>query len=147
MESYRVDSENKALTLLVDDFAKPNGLCFSADESQLFINDTIRQHIRVFDARADGTLTNNRLFATLTGDKPGVADGMKIDAEANVYCCGPGGIHLFNPAGICLGVVETPEYATNFVFGDDDLRTLYITASTSLYRVRVRIPGVATYIP
>ena len=95
----------------------------------------------------EGGVRNGRLFANLTGDKPGVADGLKIDSEGNVYATGPGGIHIFTAAGSCLGVIETPELATNFVFGDDDLCSLYITATTSLYRLRVKIPGVATYQP
>jgi gluconolactonase len=144
---YRLEPESGMITLLVDDFAKPNGLCFSQDESLLFVNDTIRQHIRVFDVLAEGEVGNGRLFAKLSGDKPGVADGMKIDQAGNLYSCGPGGIHIFNQAGDSLGVIETPEFAANFVFGDDDLQTLYITASTSLYRLRVNVPGVATFIP
>lgn len=144
---YRLDPQSKMLVLLVDDFAKPNGLCFSEDERRLFINDTTRQHIRVFDVLDDGTLGQGSLFAELIGDEPGVADGMKIDREGNVYSCGPGGIHIFNSAGECLGVIRTPEFATNFVFGDDDCCSIYMTATTSLYRIRVKIPGVLTYNP
>ena len=144
---YRLEPKSGELTLLIDDFAKPNGLCFSQDESLLYINDTIRQHIRVFDVLGDGTVGNGRLFAHLNGDKPGVADGMKIDQAGNLYSCGPGGIHIFNQSGDLLGVIETPEFAANFVFGDDDLQTLYITAATSLYRLHVNVPGVATFIP
>jgi len=135
------------LALLIDDFAKPNGLCFSEDESLLFINDTVRQHIRVFDVNSGGTISNSRLFTELQGDAPGVADGMKIDQESNVYCCGPGGIHIFDAAATWLGVIHIPEYTTNFVFGDEDYCTLYITASTSIYKVRVHVPGVPTFIP
>lgn len=142
---YHLDPETKELTLLVGDFAKPNGLCFSQDESLLYINDTERQHIRVFEVTAAGGITNGRLFAHLTGDKPGVADGMKVDSEGNIYCCGPGGIHVFTPAAVCLGVINLPEYTTNFVFGDQDHQTLYVTATTTLYRLRVRIPGYTTF--
>ncbi|MEM7028308.1 MAG: SMP-30/gluconolactonase/LRE family protein [Chloroflexota bacterium] len=139
---YRLDPESKELTLLVDDFARPNGLCFSQDETQLFINDTFRQHIRVFDVQPDGTLTNGRLWADLEGDKPGVADGMKIDAVQHLYSCGPGGIHIFTPDAHCLGVIEMPEQTANFVWGDEDLCSLFTTSTTSLYRVRVNIPGL-----
>ncbi|MCP5100875.1 MAG: SMP-30/gluconolactonase/LRE family protein, partial [Chloroflexi bacterium] len=144
---YRLQPDTSNLTLLIDDFAKPNGLCFSADESLLYVSDTERQHIRVFDMTADGRVGNGRLFANLTGTLPGVADGMKIDQNGNLYSCGPGGIHIFNPAGVCLGVIKMPEHTANFVFGDDDLQTLYITATTSLYRLRVNVPGVATFNP
>lgn len=143
---YRLDPDSKALTLLIDDFAKPNGLCFSADESLLFVNDTIRQHIRVFDLFADGTVGNGRLFANLTGNEPGVADGMKIDQAGNVYSCGPGGIHIFDAEGTNLGIIKPPEYTANFVFGGADFCTLYITASTSIYRTRVKIPGYPTFV-
>jgi gluconolactonase len=139
---YRLNPESKVLTLLVDDFAKPNGLCFSVDESLLYINDTARQHIRVFEVNEAGLLTNGRLFAQLEGKAPGVADGMKVDSAGHVYSCGPGGIHIFNPDGRRLGILPTPEFAANLVFGDDDLQTLYITATTSVYRLRVQVPGL-----
>lgn len=144
---YRLDSDTNALTLLVKDFSKPNGLCFSEDETLLFVNDTDRQHIRVFEVEAEGTLKNGRLFANLTGNEAGVADGMKVDQEANIYSCGPGGLHIFNSAGECLGIIKMPEKTANFVFGGEYLQTLYITASTSLYSLRVKIPGVATFYP
>jgi len=136
---YRV-ADGK-LTLLADDFAQPNGLCFSADEKRLFVNDTERGHIRVFDVRADGTLGADRVWVETTGEGEGAPDGMKIDGAGNLYCCGPGGIHVFDPGAVCLGVVRTPEGVANFAFGDDDLRSLFITASTSLYRIRVKVPG------
>jgi gluconolactonase len=66
---------------------------------------------------------------------------MKIDSESNLYCCGPGGIHVFDPSGTCLGVIKVPEGTANFTWGDADNRSLFITASTSLYRIRVRVPG------
>jgi gluconolactonase len=66
---------------------------------------------------------------------------MKIDAKGNVYSCGPGGIHVFDSQGTCLGVIRMPEYTANFCFGDDDFRSLFVTASTSLYRLRVKVPG------
>ena len=66
---------------------------------------------------------------------------MKIDTQGNIYCCGPGGIHVFEPHAKCLGVIGVPEYTANLCFGDDDLRSLFITASTSLYRIRVKVPG------
>ncbi len=138
---YRVGRDPKSPELLVDDFERPNGLCFSLDERRLFINDTARQHIRVFDVTAAGTLTNGRLWAETKGDKPGAPDGMKIDAAGSVYCCGPGGIHVFDPTGSLREIIEVPERTANFAWGDDDLRSLFITATTSLYRLRVETPG------
>ena len=138
---YRFDPDSSVLTLLVNDFAKPNGLCFSPDESLLFINDTDRQHIRVFDVRHDGTIGNDRVWAETGGELPGVADGMKVDSAGHLYCCGSGGIHVFDPDGGRMGIITTPEVAANFTWGGDQLTDLYVTATHSLYRVRVRVPG------
>jgi gluconolactonase len=142
---YRVDPDGSRLTLLVDDFVQPNGLCFSLDESRLFVNDTERQHIRVFSVTSSGELTGGAVWAETTGDAPGAPDGMKIDSCGNVYCCGPGGIHVFDPSGNVLGVIRTPEPCANFTFGDEDLKSLYITASSLLLRLRVRVPGLRLF--
>jgi gluconolactonase len=140
---YRIAPDGEALTLLADDFGQPNGLCFSLDEKVLFVNDTDRQHIRAFDVKADGTLANNRIWAKTVGDGAGAPDGMKIDSAGNVYCCGPSGIHVFAPDATCLGVINVPEYTANFCWGDDDFKSLFITASKSLYRIHVETPGTA----
>jgi gluconolactonase len=137
---YRLDDQGM-LTLLVDDFSKPNGLCFSLDEKYLFINDTDHGHIRVFNVNHDGTLGNGKIWAELNKDGIGVADGMKIDQAGNLYCCGPGGIHVFDQVGVYLGIIKIPEQAANFNWGDQDLSSLYICASTTLYRLRMNIPG------
>jgi len=138
---YRLDPESGDLTLLASDFDQPNGLCFSADESQIFVNDTMKNHIRVFDMNADGSVSNSRVWAELTGDREGVADGMKIDSKGNLCTTGPGGIHYFAPDATSLGVIYVPEGVTNFTWGEDDLCSIFITAATSLYRVRVLVPG------
>lgn len=138
---YRAEPDGGRLTLLADDFAQPNGLCFSLDEALLFVNDTDRQHIRVFDVRPDGMLANGRVWAETKGEGAGAPDGMKIDSAGNLYCCGPGGIHVFAPDATSLGVIQVPEYTANFCWGDDDMRSLFITASTSVYRMRVKVPG------
>jgi gluconolactonase len=142
---YRLNPQTKELTLLVDDFSKPNGLCFDLGEQRLFVNDTDRKHIRVFDVQGDGTLANGQLWAELQGEGAGVADGMKIDQTGMLFCCGPGGIHVFAPDATCLGVLLMPERTANVAWGDDDLRSLYITASTSVYRLRVAQPGSSTF--
>ena len=138
---YRWDPDVDAITLLVDDFAKPNGLCFSPDEERLFVSDTERFHIRVFDVEADGTLVEGRVWAEVSGEGVGVPDGMKVDQKGTLYCCGPGGIHVFDAAGGCMGVIRMPEHTTNLAWGDDDLHSLYVTAATSVYRLRVSVPG------
>lgn len=138
---YRTEPDGGRLTLLAGDFGQPNGLCFSANEKRLFVNDTERQHIRAFDVKQDGTLANNRVWAETTGTGAGAPDGMKMDSEGNIYCCGPGGIHVFDPQATCLGVIGMPEHTANFCFGESDFRTLFVTASSSVYRLRVKVPG------
>ncbi len=142
---YRVGPDPKSPELLVDDFDRPNGLCFSLDETRLLINDTARKHIRVFDVTASGALKSGRLWAETRGDKPGAPDGMKLDAAGNVYCCGPGGIHVFDPDANLLEIIAVPEHTANFAWGDEDYRSLFITASTSLYRIRRKVPGLPVF--
>ena len=144
---YRVGSSPESPILLVDDFDRPNGLCFSLDRRRLFINDTARQHIRVFDRAANGTLAGGKVWAETKGEGAGAPDGMKIDSVGNVYCCGPGGIHVFTPDAICLGVIRVPEYTANMAWGDADYRSLFITASTSVYRIRIQVPGLPSLSP
>jgi gluconolactonase len=142
---YRMNADGSELTLLADDFAQPNGLCFSLDESRLFVNDTERKHIRVFSITPGDRLSGGAVWAETAGEEPGAPDGMKIDSRGNLYCCGPGGVHLFDPSGNPLGVIRTPEVCANFAFGGDDLKSLYLTASSSLYRQRVRVPGLRLF--
>jgi len=129
--------------LLVDDFSRPNGLAFSPDEMTLYVNDTAKRAIRAFDPAPDGSLSNDRLFADLAcEEKRGNPDGMKVDRQGHVYCTGPGAVWIFRPDGPLLGRLVLPELAANLAFGDSDARTLFFTARTSLYRVRVKIPGI-----
>ncbi|HEY6962407.1 MAG TPA: SMP-30/gluconolactonase/LRE family protein [Gaiellaceae bacterium] len=141
---YRVATDG-TLSLLVDDFEQPNGLCFSPDESLLYINDTVRAHIRVFDVGAGHELSNGRVFAENIGDgdlaKGELVDGMKADEHGNVYVTGPKGVWVFSPDGEHLGVIGVPENVGNINWGDDDWRTLYIAASSSIYRVRMNVSG------
>ena len=129
------------IQLLADDFGQPNGLCFTLDGTGLLVNDTEHGHIRHFDVGADGSLRGGRIWAEVKGEGAGAADGMKVDSVGNVYCTGPGGVHVFSAEGELLGVILVSESVANFNFGDDDLRSVFMTASTSLYRVRVKIPG------
>lgn len=142
---YRVGRDPKSPTLLVDDFDRPNGLCFSLDAGRLFINDTARQHIRAFDVKSDGTLSGGKVWAETRGEGPGAPDGMKIDSQGDIYCCGPGGIHVFGADAVCLGVIRVPERTANMAWGDADYRSLFVTASTSVYRVRVQVPGLPVF--
>jgi gluconolactonase len=139
---YRLAPEGK-LTLLVKDFVRPNGIAFSPDEKKLYVNDSEKGHIRVFDVKSGSTVENGQLFAELKDpSQKGVPDGMKVDQQGNVYSTGPGGIWVFSPSGNLLGIIEVPEVAANIAWGDEDYKTLYITASNSLYRIRLKIPGV-----
>jgi gluconolactonase len=95
-----------------------------------------RKHIRAFDVKPDGTLANGRIFADLKSGKPGVPDGMKVDSRGNIFATGPGGVWVFSPDGTHLGTIPTPEVPSNCAWGDEDGKTLYITAVTGLYKVR-----------
>jgi gluconolactonase len=142
---YRVPAGGAELELLANDFEQPNGLCFSPDESQLYVNDTARAHIRVFDVGHDGSLSGGRVFAEGigTGDATSgeLVDGMKIDEHGNVYVTGPKGIWVFDPDGERLGVIPIPENVGNLNWGGNDWRTLYVAASTSIYRVQMKVSG------
>jgi gluconolactonase len=81
----------------------------------------------------------------MTGSEPGVADGMKVDVEGNVYCTGPGGVHVIAPDGRLLGRLRIPGHSTNMAWGEDDWRTLFVTTYSSVFRTRVLIPGVETW--
>jgi gluconolactonase len=128
--------------LTVEDTVYPNGLCFSPDESILYVNDTRLGLIRAFDVNADGSVRNGRVFHTLTGSEAGVADGMKCDQEGNVYCTGPGGIHVMDTGGKLIGRLRIPGHATNLAWGDDDWSSLYVTTYHFVFRTRLKIPGM-----
>lgn len=144
---YRWDPGDDSLALLTTALNRPNGLCFSADESLLYVADSPEYKIFVFDVSADGAIANSRLFAETQGDGPGVPDGLKIDSAGNVYCCAQGGLHVFSADGNLLGRLLTPMQAPNFTWGDADLCSLYITGVSALYRVRVGIPGIPLFGP
>ena len=142
---YRLPAGGGELQLLVDDFAQPNGLCFSTDESLLYVNDTDRAHIRMFDVGLDHQLSNGRVFAENIGtaslEKGDLVDGMKLDEHGNVYVTGPEGVWIISPDGEHLGTIKVPEPVGNLNWGDDDWRTLYISSSTSVYRIRMQVAG------
>jgi len=124
------------------EFEQPNGLCFSPNESLLYVNDSPRGQIKAFPRSPDGSLGAGRLFydGVGTGDiEGGTPDGMKCDERGNVWCTGPRGVWVIDPAGELLGVVQVPEVVGNLVWGGKDLRTLLLTSSTSLFAVRTRV--------
>ena len=131
------------MRLLAEDFERPNGLAFSPDESILYVDDSYHRHVRAFDVDADGTLANSRVIADMDHPQPGSPDGMKVDVQGHLYVTGATGVWVFEPDGTRLGVIVTPERPANCAWGDADQRSLYITAQTSLYRVRVKVAGLA----
>ncbi|MDF2094837.1 isochorismatase family protein [Aquibaculum arenosum] len=122
-------------------FSQPNGLCFSPDESLLYINDTEQANIRVYEVRSDGSLGSGRIFASGIKDslKAGVPDGMKCDAEGNVWVTAPGGVWVYNPSGQLIGKLAVPEMVANIHWGGREWHTLFMTASTSVYAVETRV--------
>ena len=142
---YMVSSDLDDITLLVGDFITPNGIAFSPDESILYVNDTRRQHIRAFDVQPNGTLAlaSDRVLCDLSGDRPGVPDGMKVDIEGNIYCGGSGGVWVIGPDGNHLGtIVHGHDASTNVAFGGDDWKTLFFTTWNTVGSVQINIPGI-----
>lgn len=135
--------ENGNLTLLNQEMIRPNGIAFSPDEKNLYVSDSEKLHILVFDVKPDGTLSKGTVFAELPGstDK-GVPDGMKVDIKGNIYCTGSGGVWIFSPTGELLDKINVPEKATNVAWGNKDYKTLYITAGNSVYRIPLNIAGI-----
>jgi sugar lactone lactonase YvrE len=121
-----------------------NGLAFSADERTLYVINTREpKQIIAFDADADGNLSNRHTFIDMTDDpSEGNPDGMKVDVDGTIFSSGPGGIWVVDASGKHLGTISVPEFPSNCAFGDDDYRTLLITARTSVYQVRLKRPGV-----
>jgi gluconolactonase len=142
---YRIPPGGGDTELLVDDFSQPNGLCFSTDESLLYINDTDRAHIRVFDVQGDGTLANSRVLADGIGSGSleigDLVDGMKLDERGNVWVTGPGGVCVFSPQGEHIGTVEVPENVGNLNWGGPDWNWLFIPATSSVYRIQTKVSG------
>jgi gluconolactonase len=142
---YRIAPEGGEPQLVVDDFGQPNGLCFSTDETLLYINDTEHRHIRAFDVEADGSLSGSRVLAGEigTGDLEvgDLVDGMKLDERGNIWVTGPGGVCVFDPDGTQIGTVEVPEPVGNLNWGGSDWNVLFIPASTSVYRVQCKVSG------
>lgn len=138
---YRIQRGSREPTLLVDDFDAPNGLVLSLDEKRLYLGDSVQNHIRVFDVNEDWTVSGGGIFANTHATEAGNTDGMKLDQHGNLFCTGAGGIWIFSPEGKKLGRIVMPEVTANVNWGDEDSRSLYITASTSVYRLRCLTRG------
>jgi gluconolactonase len=148
---YRVPAAGGPPELLVERtlFDQPNGLCFSPDETKLYVNDTVQHLIRVFDMLPDGRLGLGRVFASgiVSATEPGVPDGMKCDAHGNIWVCGPGGVWVYAPHGALLGKLRVPELVGNLAWGGANFRTLFLTATHSLYAVETKVgPRLEPYM-
>jgi gluconolactonase len=125
-----------------DEYEQPNGLCFSPDESLLYINDTPKAWIKVYDVGSDGSLSNGRMFfeGIGTGDiEKGIPDGMKCDEQGNIWVTGPGGVWVISSGGEHLGTIRVPENTGNLAWGGPGWNWLFIPSSTSLYRVKTKV--------
>ena len=143
---FRLDAQGQ-VQLLTKDLTEPNGLAFSPDGKRLYVDDSEKRNIRVYDFQQDGTIRNGRIFGEEPGLKgEGVPDGMKLDGAGNLYVTGPGGIWIWDSDGHHLGTIILPEQPANLAWGDSDLKTLYITATTSLYKLKTRAPGFVPYL-
>jgi gluconolactonase len=131
---YMISSSGE-IKLLDSTFDKPNGICFSPDEKKLYVNESPKDRIYVWDVINDSTISNKKLFYQIP--MAGYADGMKVDSAGNVYCTGPTGIWIISPSGVYLDKISIPETPSNCNWGDSDRKTLYITAGKSLYKIRL----------
>jgi len=133
---YRIDPTSRQVTIVADDFERPNGLAFSADESTLFIADTRRKHIRRFVVDGEA-LSGGEVFAE--GDAP--FDGMRFDDRDRLWVAADDGLHCFAPSGQLIGKLRLPEVTSNLVFGGPRRNHLFITATSSVYTLRVNFSG------
>lgn len=144
---YRL-SQNGAVTLLTRELTQPNGLAFSPDGKRFYVDDSEQRNIREYDFDDDGTISIGRIFGQEPGGKDdGVPDGMKVDKNGNIFVTGPRGIWVWDKAGRHLGTIVLPEQPANLTWGDPDYGTLYITATTSVYRLRTQTHGFVPYLP
>lgn len=142
---YRLD-KNGNVRLLTKDLTQPNGLAFSPDGKRFYADDSQQRNIRVYDFGPGATLTNGKIFGEEPGGKgEGVPDGMKVDVKGNLFVTGPKGIWIWSPEGNHLGTIEMPEQPANLTWGGADSHTLFITATTSLYRLETKTEGFLPY--
>src|SRR5262245_24302637 len=143
---YRL-SQAGEVRLLTKDLTQPNGLAFSPDGKRLYVDDSKQRNIRGYDVSRDGSLVNGRIFGEEAGDHhDGVPDGMRVDKAGNLYVTGPKGIWVWDSQGHHIGTIEMPEQPANLNWGDSDYRTLYITATTSVYKLRTKARGYVPYL-
>ncbi len=136
------------LQLVIGDLARPNGIAFSPDEKYLYIAESGKKVWLRYRVQPDGSVTEGALFLDPFADKTtdpkatDVPDGIRVDKKGNLYGSGPSGVWIISPDGKHLGTIKVPERVSNVAWGDKDAKTLYVTASTSIYRIKLKIPGV-----
>ncbi|HEX6918621.1 MAG TPA: SMP-30/gluconolactonase/LRE family protein, partial [Actinomycetes bacterium] len=140
---YRVNPDGGDVAVVADDFVRPNGLAFTLDEQRLYVVDSRVKHIRVFDVGVDGALSGGNVFATCDA---GTFDGIRLDEHGRVWAAAHDGLHCFDPDGTLLGKLLVPEIVSNLAFGGPKRNDVFITATTSVYTLRVNFRG-ATYPP
>jgi gluconolactonase len=135
--------DESKLQLLISNLTRPNGIAFSPHLHYLYVDNSSPKKLWLrYPVRADGTLGPGKIFCDATSDtRPGDPDGMKVDVKGNIYSAGPGGVWIFSPQGKHLGTIRIPERMGNLAWGGRDYRTLYIAADTSIYSIRLNIPG------
>ena len=135
--------ENDKLQLVISDLPRPNGIALSPDEKTLYIADSQKMIWMRYTVHTDGSVSDGKLLLDASGEKePGGPDGIRVDTKGNIYGSGPGGVWIISPKGKHLGTIKVPERVSNVAWGDKDARTLYITGSTSLYRIKLSATGV-----
>jgi gluconolactonase len=135
--------KNGKLAQVVSDMPSTNGLAFSPDEKYLYVNAGRDNHVNRYEVQPDGTMANGKLFIDLRGKtEPGITDGLRVDTHGNLWETGPGGIWVITPEGKHIGTIRAPESSVNLAFGDADRKTLYITARSSIYRIRLNVAGI-----
>jgi len=139
---YRIAPDGSAHHVCYCEY--PNGLALSADERTLYVANTRwSAYIHAIELDAEGVMVRRRIFADMSSDvKEGVPDGMKLDAAGRIFCTGPAGVWVYEPDGSLVGIIETPEVCANIAFGGADMKTLLLTASTSVYTLRMKTPGL-----
>ena len=135
---YRIGPASGDVRIVADDFERPNGLAFSPDESRLYIVDSRIGHIRRFGVGDDGTLSGGEVFASCTA---GTFDGIRFDDAGRLWAAAHDGLHCLDPDGTLIGKLLLPEVCSNLTFGGPKRNDLFITASSSLYSVRVNVTG------
>jgi len=130
------------LAPVITDMTQPNGIGFSPDEKTLYVSNSMPEmYVRAYDVGADGKLSNPRNLIKYPGaPAPDVPDGMKVDSAGNIWTTGPGGVRIISPQGKVLGQLVIPEIVANIGFAEDG-KTVYLTGSTSLYRLHSKVAG------